>query len=102
MDRRLELHEKLCEVLGSEYVYFQPPESVHLHYPCIIYSLSTVNQSYADDTTYFYNKRYSVMVVDEDPDCDIYEDIMHSFKYCSFERMYAADNLNHFVLTLYY
>lgn len=102
MERRLELHEKLCEVLGSRYVYFQPPESVHLHYPCIIYSLSDVNQIYADDITYLHKNRYMVTIVDEDPDSAIHEDVMEAFKLCSFDRAYTSDNLNHFVLTLYF
>ena len=38
MDRRLQLHEELCSVLGSRNVYFQPPETIKLTYPCIIYS----------------------------------------------------------------
>lgn len=102
MDRRLELHEKLCEILGSRYVYFQPPESVKLHYPCIIYSLSTVNTTRADNELYLHKNRYMVIVVDDDPDSSIHQDIMYGFKYCTFDRSYTADNLNHRVLTLYF
>lgn len=102
MDRRIELHEKLCDILGSRYVYFQPPESVKLHYPCIIYSLSNMNLVRADNKLYLHKNRYMVMVVDEDPDSTIHEDILEGFQYCSFDRAYTADNLNHRVLTLYY
>jgi hypothetical protein len=28
--------------------------------------------------------------------------ILNHFQLCSFDRTYVADNLNHFVLTLYY
>lgn len=102
MDRRLELHQKLCEILGSRYVYFQPPESVKLKYPCIIYSLSNINLVRADNALYLHKNRYMVMVIDEDPDSTIHEDILYGFEYCSFDRAYIADNLNHRVLTLYY
>ena len=50
MTRRNELHEKFCDLLGSRNVYFQPPESVRLVYPCIIYRLGNFNVKHADDT----------------------------------------------------
>ena len=102
MDRRLELHEKLCDVLGSRYVYFQPPESVKLHYPCIIYSLSNIDLTHADNQLYLHKNRYLITVVDEDPDSRIHEDILYSFPTCSFDRAFTADNLNHRALILYY
>ena len=38
-ERRLELHEILCTILGSRNVYFQPPESIKMNYPAIVYGL---------------------------------------------------------------
>lgn len=38
MANRLNLHEEFATLLGSNNVYFQPPESVKLNYPCIKYS----------------------------------------------------------------
>ena len=40
MASRLNLHNSLIEALGTKSVYFQPPESVKLVYPCIIYEES--------------------------------------------------------------
>ena len=102
MDRRLELHEKLCEILGSRNVYVQPPETVKLQYPCIIYSLSNIDVKHADDKIYTHRNRYMVMVVCKSPDDKTHENLMYELPYCSFDRAYAADNLNHRVLTLYY
>jgi len=34
-NRRIQLHEILCDVLGTRNVYFQPPESVDMNYPAI-------------------------------------------------------------------
>lgn len=102
MDRRLELHEKLCEILGSRNVYFQPPESVRLKYPCIIYSLSNVNTWKANNELYLHKNKYMIMVVDYDPDSTIHEDILKAFQLCAFDRAYTADNLNHRILTLFY
>ena len=41
MGTRLELQNKLEELLGSRHVYFQPPESVKMEYPAIKYSMTT-------------------------------------------------------------
>ena len=35
---REELHELLVSVLGSRNVYFQPPESIRMQYPAIVYA----------------------------------------------------------------
>lgn len=100
--RRIELHEKLCEVLGSEYVYYNPPESVKLKYPCIIYQLDRVWQRYADDKEYLGRKGYDVTVISRDPDENIADQIRSEFIYASFNRRFVNDDLYHDVLTIYY
>lgn len=102
MASRLELHEELCELLGSRNVYYSPPESVKMSYPCIRYSLSGIQQDYANDEHYRDINKYEVIVIDPDPDSSIHLWTAHHFAMCSFDRAYVADNLNHFVLTLYY
>ena len=42
MKTRYELHEFLCEILGSRNVYFQPPESVKMKYPAIVYERTEI------------------------------------------------------------
>ena len=39
---RLILHDELITLLGSSNVYFQPPTSIKMNYPCIIYKLDDV------------------------------------------------------------
>lgn len=102
MASRLKLHEELCELLGSRNVYFQPPESVRLVYPCIVYSLSGVNKLNANNDSYKTDKRYELTVIDSDPDSEFYEKILNHFRMCSLDRPFVSDNLNHWVLTLYY
>ena len=98
---RTDLHEFLVGMLGSRYVYYQPPASVKLHYPCILYSLARVPKLVANNDKYLYHKVYQIIVIDEDPDSEIAEKFM-ALARCEFERQYAADNLNHFVFTYYY
>ena len=38
MRSRLDLHEALCEALGSKNVYFSPRSNVKMSYPAIVYS----------------------------------------------------------------
>lgn len=99
--RRLELHEKLCGILGSRNVYFQPPESIKLKYPAILYSLDDVRKTHANDGTYLSALRFSVTVIDEDPDGAVSEKILE-LPLCRFNRRYQSDNLNHDVFELYY
>lgn len=101
MDRRLKLHQLLVETLGSRNVYFQPPESLKLKYPCIVYNRSGSRYRHADNLKYMYKKRYEVTVIDEDPDSEI-ADKVEQLPKCSFDRWYTADNLNHYSYTIYY
>lgn len=107
MAERLDLHDAFIDVLGTREaeqsrVYFNPPASVKMLYPCIKYSLSGINMSKANDKIYRSTNRYQVIVIDPDPDSDIHMSILHRFPMCSFDTEYVADNLNHKVLTLYY
>lgn len=102
MASRLKLHEEFCEILENRNVYYNPPESVKLQYPCIRYSLSGVDQKKANDQSYTRTNRYEVILIDSDPDSKYHDEILTRFKMCSFDRPYKADNLNHFVYTIYY
>ena len=98
---RVELQEKLEELIGTRNVYFQPPESVKLKYPCIIYRLSYMGRRMANNDMYTSTKRYEVTLIDKDPDSEIKEELI-KLDYCSFNRYYTADNLNHWVFELYF
>lgn len=101
MEKRLKLQQFLEEIIGSRNVYFQPPESVKLRYPCIIYSLNYMKHQYADNRPYQVHNRYLVCVIDKNPDSTIPRKIA-ALPLCSFDRSYIADNLYHTVFNLYY
>lgn len=98
---RVELQSLLETILGSRNVYFQPPESLKLRYPCIVYELSGMNNTHADNLKYRFLKQYTVTYVDEDPDSETPERILMLDK-CSFNRSFPSDNLNHWAFTLYF
>lgn len=101
MGTRLELQSKLEEILGSDRVYYQPPESVKMEYPAIVYSRSSVRDFHADNMKYFTKNRYEITVIDRLPDNDAIDELLR-LPYCSYDRNYKSDNLNHDILTLYY
>ena len=102
MGRRLKLHEELQVILKNGKVYFQPPASVKMSYPCIRYKKDTPYVNYAGDNFYNSIERYEITVIDPDPDSNIANEIRSHFKTCAIARTYTSDNLNHTVLTLYY
>lgn len=100
-DRRLELHEILCEILGSRNAYFQPPESVKMKYPAIVYRLDDIESLHADDGVYLSGRKYQVITIDADPDSTLIEKVA-ALPTCRFDRNYSQDNLDHNVFTLYF
>ena len=101
MDRRLELHQILKNILGSDNVYFQPPQNVQLKYPCIIYSRDDFFTLYADDVKYLKKVKYSVLLIGRSPESNLVEELLE-LPYCSYNRFYTADGLNHDAFSLYY
>lgn len=107
MKERIPLHDILCDVLGAPFsdgeshCYFVPPADLELKYPCIIYNRSTDFDNFADNKIYQSSKKYIITVIDEDPDSKI-PDKLKELPYCSSDRIFASDGLNHFVYTLYY
>lgn len=102
MASRLELHDELCELLGSSHVYFQPPSSVRIAYPCIIYNLSNIQVRRANNKAYNLDNAYEVTYIDKNPDNAIKTQMLEHFPKCRFNRFFTNDNLNHYVYILYY
>ena len=101
MSTRLELHEILCDCLGSRNVYFQPPESIKMQYPAIVYSRDDIENEHANNGVYMQSTAYNVIVIDADPDSKVVSKVS-KLPQCTFDRHYAADNLNHDSFTLYF
>lgn len=97
MATRLELHDKLLAI--CEHVYYQPPETIKMVYPCIIYELERDDLIHADDYAYHRKKRYSVMIVDRNPDSSLPDIFSEAFN-IGMSRHYTADNLHHFAYTI--
>lgn len=101
MADRLEFQRILEDILGSRNVYFQPPASVKLRYPAIVYSRSVIDNLTADDRVYKQDVGYEVVVIDYDPDSRIVFDISRLPK-CRHTSHFVEDNLYHDAFKIYY
>lgn len=101
MDRRLELHALLKTILGSEQVYYQPPKSIQMNYPAIIYSRNDIKNNFADNSVYKQKYEYQIIVMDMNPDSKIVEKLSQ-LPCIRYDRHYTSDRLNHDVFILNY
>lgn len=102
MNKRLELHEELVNILGSRNVYFQPPENKRIKYDAIIYKRAPASLLKADNRSYKFTQAYELTAITEDPDNDLIERILMHFQMARAGRHYVSDNLNHDTCTIYY
>lgn len=96
--------ESILDAIQKEahrHVYFQTPASLRMSYPCIVYKLDNVSTRYANNHPYTHKKRYTVTVIDRNPDSEI-PDRIGAFPLSSFRTKFEKDNLNHFVYQLYF
>ena len=92
MASRLDLQTQLETLLGSSNVYFQPPASVKMKSPAIVYALEDIENKHADDGVYISHRRYSVTLIDYDPDSS-FVNLVAKLRSCRFNRYYAKENL---------
>lgn len=97
---RTDLHEVLCELLGSRNVYYQSPSSLKMEYPTIVYSKSRITNTYANNKKYSMRDVYELIVIDKRPDNPVIKELL-KLQYCSYDRHYISDNLHHDALTIH-
>lgn len=99
LERRLELHNMLTDI--CENCEFEPPADIQLTYPCILYSRSNNITDHANNNPYNITTRYTVTVIDPDPDSEIVPKL-ELLPMCSYDRHFENDGLNHDIFTIYY
>lgn len=109
MRTRTDLHNALLNILvslgirersGSGHLYFQPPETVKMVYPAIVYSLQNIDIRHADNRPYKIAKQYQITAIDKDPDSKLPDEIAE-LPTVRFDRFFTSDNLNHWVFTVH-
>ena len=99
---RLEFQQVLENLVdeGGE-VYFQPPATKIMTFPCIRYKPERLDGVNADNATYLIYDGYDVTYISRDPDSPVPKRL-RMLPLCRFIRYYVTDNLHHWVFTIYY
>lgn len=101
MARRLEFQAALEALLGSENVYFQPPNGLQMAYPCIVYEINDEVTNYANNRPFKAVQRYSVTSIDRNPDSAI-PDKLRQMTNSRFSRAFNSDGLHHVVYNIHF
>lgn len=91
---RLELHEVLCNILGSRNVYFQPPATLQMKYPCIVYKAQAMTSEHANNLPYTIYDRYRIIAISKDPDSILPKKLVR-LQGVRAAQPYTSDNLHH-------
>ena len=100
MGLRLDFHAILLQ-MGATKVYFQPPATMVMEYPCIRYERNNVDIKFADNKAYAHKKQYIVTVIDRNADSPI-PDKVSEIPLSRFNRHFTEDNLHHDVYYIYF
>lgn len=97
---RMEVHEYLKELSGyGEHVYFNPPETVKMNYPCIVYNVANLGSRHADNVPYFRYDTYTVThIYPRISQADLNNKLAETSGF-TFDRHYYTGNLYHDVFT---
>lgn len=97
--KRLQFHEILCNILGTRNCYFSPPSNFQMNYPCIRYEFSGTTTVHADNKKYLVYDRYTCTYISTEPD-DPATETIEGLDFCSIDRVYCSEGLNHSVFTI--
>lgn len=98
---RADIQILLETLLGSNNVYFQPPASKEMAYPCIVYNRTKANIKRADGIPYGYDIGYTLTLISKNPDDPTFSKLINLPK-CSFDRHFTAEQLNHDIFTIFF
>lgn len=102
MNRRPELTPIFKALLKNENVYFQPPESLKMQFPCIRYKLSDIKTWKANNKLYNHMQCYEVVYITREPDNELVDNILKAFDFIEFSSVMVVDNLYHYRYKLFY
>ncbi len=99
-ERRIKAWNIFVGILGSENVYFDPPESAKIEYPAIIFSREKIWKTEADNVGYLFNDRFEVKFIRKTESGDIVDKLL-MLPYCEHNRSYKASDMYHDAFTFY-
>lgn len=99
--KRLDLQVILEMLLGTTNVYFQPPATLAMEYPCIVYQRDSGITKFAANVPYSHTKRYQVTHISRTSDSDV-QDKIALLPQTLRVRFFTAAGLNHDVFEIYF
>lgn len=99
MSRRKALDDQLRAL--CENVYYQPPASIKMKYPCFRYNLANIFAKEADNMGYIVLDRYTVIYITKDPDDEVPHRLLETIQKANYDRNYCLDGLYHHVFSIY-
>ncbi len=100
MGQRLKLDEIIRSVADN--VYYQPPDSKQLSYPCVVYQRAPSDTEFGDNRPYVYTRRYQAVVIYTNPDDPLPDMFAQLPVQITSDRNYVAGNLYHAAFNIYY
>lgn len=99
-----DLRDILYTIHNTENVYYDPPTSIQMKFPCFRFTMNNTNVTYADNFTYLRKPRWTVTYITRDVEDiePLIKDMFDNFKYLVQETQFKAENLQHVVFNLYY
>lgn len=101
---RLKLQKILEDVMVNngkpKNVYFQPPESLKMSYPCIVYHRQYITKIPADNMKYLADRQYRVIYIDRNPISEVI-DCLLELPCCRYISHSVVDNLNQDAFEIY-
>lgn len=101
MRTRTELQDYLENLLGSRNVYYQPPASLQMRYPAIVYKRNPARNRHSEDNVYLQNDSYELTVISRDPDIPVVVELSR-LPLCRWDARYVGENLYHDRFTLFW
>lgn len=102
MRPRIELQNLLERLLGSTNVYFQPPESIKMKFPCVVYQRISGDTRFGDNMGYMFTPRYQVTRIGKESNPEDFILEMSKLPRCIYDRHFVVDNLHHDNFYLYW
>ena len=81
-------------------VYFQPPESVKMEYPCIRYKQLPIEKRSANNGVYIKNHPFEVIYISPRPD-SVAPELLANYPMSRQLSVFQADGLYHYSFKLY-
>lgn len=100
-EKRKELQIILENILGSDQVYFQPPETIKMSYPAIVFSFDSIDNKKANNKQYITRFVFHATLITKSVNSDQFLNALLNLEYCSLDKPYMSDGLYHYPFTIY-